>query len=54
MLVTTPKSRCGGRWYEITGQAAYGPLLAGVVDLVPPDGSEGAYTRQIRRFARAA
>lgn len=27
-----------GRWYEITGQASYGALLAGVVGLVPPGG----------------
>jgi site-specific DNA recombinase len=35
-LTATPKNRRGGRWYEITGQAVYGPLLAGVVGLVPP------------------
>lgn len=31
-----------------------GALLAGVVGLVAPEGREGFYTRQIRRFARAA
>ena len=35
-LVATPKNHRGGRWYEITGRAVYGPLLAGVVGLVPP------------------
>jgi len=35
-LVLTPKHRKGGRWYEITGQASYGALLAGVVGLVAP------------------
>jgi hypothetical protein len=35
-LVATPKHHEGERWYEITGQASYGALLAGVVGLVPP------------------
>lgn len=34
-LVATPKHHEGGRWYEVTGQASYGALLAGVVGLVP-------------------
>jgi site-specific DNA recombinase len=35
-LVLTPRSDPTRRWYEITGQASYGTLLAGVVGLVPP------------------
>jgi hypothetical protein len=32
----TPRENAAGRYYEITGQASYGTLLAGVVGLVPP------------------
>jgi hypothetical protein len=35
-FVMTPKISAEGRYYEVTGQASYGALLAGVVGLVPP------------------
>ena len=35
-FVMTPRENAAGRYYEITGQASYGTLLAGVVGLVPP------------------
>jgi hypothetical protein len=35
-LTMTPKVTAEGRWYEISGQASYGPLLTAVVGLVPP------------------
>jgi site-specific DNA recombinase len=35
-FVMTPKISTEGRYYEITGQASYGALLAGVVGMVPP------------------
>jgi len=35
-FVMTPRVTEAGRFYEITGQASYGALLAGVVGLVPP------------------
>jgi hypothetical protein len=35
-FVLTPKVTAEGRWYEFSGQASYGALLAGVVGLVPP------------------
>jgi len=35
-LTLTPRQDGTRRWYDITGQASYGTLLAGVVGFVPP------------------
>ena len=35
LMATPPKHRHGRRWCETTGQAVYGPLLAGGVSVVP-------------------
>ncbi len=39
----TPKVTDEARCYEITGQASYGVLLAGVVGLVPPGGTDSEW-----------
>jgi len=53
-LTMNPKITAEGRWYEITGQATYGPLVAGVVGLVPPGANERAYNIQVSVLVRAA
>ena len=54
-LVCTPRQLPAGRFYEFSGTATYGELLAGVVGgLVPPGESEDLYTVQVSGMVRAA
>jgi hypothetical protein len=49
-----PFEHAAGRGHHIRGQATYGPLLSGVVSVVPPVGAESSYTRQLHGLIRAA